>query len=440
MLDNILRKLEKLLPEKQRWILGHEGFKRYFFNTGWMLAGQFFYLLLSFFVGAWIARYLGPEQYGLVSYIVAFVGVFSFLASLGIDGIISRELVSQPEKSSVLLGTAFRLRLIGGAIAAGLASLAAIFWGGSQRDISFLIALYSFTFLLQSPLVINIYFYSQVKARQAIKAQLAAVLLSSILKVVMILTGHGIIWLLYIYTADYVWQGLFLLYLYRRQGGQVSAWRFDRALAASVWRDSWPLMISAAAVAVYLRIDQVLLGRLMNEAAVGIYSAGVKLSEVFYFVPGVICVSLFPAIVNGRKAGPAAYRHRLRNFYLLLGLLGVMIAATVSLLAKNIIGFVFGSAYQAAAPVLALYTWSSVGLFLGTGVTHQLMAENRVKEVMAINSAAMAINIALNLYLIPRLGLSGAALASLISYSFPPLWLFFIKKNKEAITNINPGL
>ena len=158
MLDNIFQKLERFVPEKHRWILGHEGFRRYFSNTGWLFAGQMVFLLLSFFIGAWIARYLGPEEYGLVSFVVAFAGLFSFFSALGVDGIVNRELVSHPEKRDELLGTNFRMRLWGAGLAFLVTAIIAVIAGGSQ-EAKLLIIFYALTFFLQTPFVLIVFFY-----------------------------------------------------------------------------------------------------------------------------------------------------------------------------------------------------------------------------------------------------------------------------------------
>jgi len=440
MLDNILKKVERFIPAKHRWVLGHEGFRRYFANTGWLFLGQIFFLLLSFLIGAWIARYLGPEKYGIISYVVAFTGLFSFIANLGVDGVLHRELVSHPEKRDELLGTSLRLKLWGGGLAFGFATIAAFLFGGSPY-ITALIILFALSFFLQAPFVLITYFYSQVKAKQAIKAQFAAAIISSILKIGLILAGGGIIGLIIIYIIDSLWQGLLLFKFYKDAGLKIRAWKFKPELARSLWRDSWPLMLSSAAAFIYLRIDQVMVGQILGEEAVGIYAVGVKLTEVFYFIPGVICGSLFPAIVNARKTSSALYYSRLKKLYLLLGFLGLVVAAPVAFLAQPFVNFVFGSAYLGATPVLQIYIWSSISLFIGAVVGQQLMAENRTRAIFILNFSAMIVNIVLNLILIPRVGLIGAAISTLIAYSTVPLLMLFLpKKTNSDLTPENLNL
>ena len=427
MLDKIFLKLERFVPTKYRWILNHDGFKRYFANTGWMFAGQMFSLLVSFFIGAWLARYLGPENYGVLSYALAFVGLFGFIASLGVDGILNRELVKFPEKRDELLGTAFRLKLIGGFIAFALAVISTFIFQTSPL-IKLLIILFSFTFVLQAINVISIYFQAEVKSKNNVKAALFATIISSILKIAVILLDKGVIWLVIVFVLDVLWQGIGFAIAYNRFGLKIRTWTFHKELSQEILKNSWPLMLASAAAVIYLKIDQVMIGSMLGNNQVGLYAAAVKLVEVWYFIPGIICASLFPAIVNAKKTSLEMYKRRLKNFYILMLVIPVVIALPVTILAKPIIYILFGSGYLESINILRIYVWSSVGLFLGWAVGQYLISENLIKTIFWLNFLAMLVNIILNLVFIPVFGLLGAAWATAISYLIVPLGAIVVRK------------
>jgi O-antigen/teichoic acid export membrane protein len=420
MLNKLFAQLTKLVPQKWRWVLSHAGFKRYFSNTGWMFFGQLSSLLVSFFIGAWVARYLGPKNYGLMNYAMSFAGLFGFVAGLGVDNILSREVVKFPDKRDELLGTSFVLKLIGGSLSFILIAVTACLV--EQNFLTrLLIIIFGFSFVLQVFGTISIFFQSKVQAKKVIAAQLFAIAVSSILKVTLILLHWGVIWLIIIYVLDALWSGLGLLFAYRQAGLQLSAWRFDAKLAKVMLKDSWPLLLSGAASFIYMKVDQVMIGRMMNHESVGLYAVAIKLSEIWYFIPSVICTSLAPALINARRDNQQNYRYRLRSLYLLLGGLALAIAIVVSLIAKPLIIVLFGSAYVLSVPILQIYVWSGLGIFVGSAVTQYLVIENMVKTVFVTSVLAMLSNVGLNLILIPRVGLSGAALASLISYIATPV-------------------
>ena len=300
MTNRLFNLIKNITPMKWHWILEHEGHKRYFANMSWMFGGQMFSLLISFFIGAWIARYLGPENYGVLSYSIAFVGIFGFVSSLGVDSILNRELIKTPEKRDELLGTSFRLKLIGGAIAFCLAIISVLLISSESR-VKILVSLFAFSFILQSINVISNYFNAEVKAKNNVKATLIATIISSILKIIVILSGKGVIWLVIVFVLDSFWQGVGLIKAYRNYGLKIENWKFDNILARVILKNSWPLMLAGAASFIYLKIDQVMIGSMLGNYKVGIYAAAVKLVEVWYFIPAIITTSLFPAIINAKK-------------------------------------------------------------------------------------------------------------------------------------------
>jgi O-antigen/teichoic acid export membrane protein len=434
MLDKIFAIIEKLLPSKLRWILSHEGFRRYFANTGWMFFGQMFSLLISFFIGAWIARYLGPQNFGILSFSMSFAGLFLFIASLGIDGILTRELVKLPEKQNELLGTSLGLKVIGGSLAF-IFALAASFLIEQSSLIRLLIILFSLTFILQSFSVITIFFQANVWAKKVIQVQLVAMGISSVLKILAILLHLGVIWIMFIYVLDALWLSAGLIYAYRKNGFKISEWKIDWSLARSILADSWPLMLSGAAISIYMKIDQVMIGNILGERQVGLYAAAVKISEIWYFIPVIICASLFPAIVNAKQHDAEQYKKRLKNLYWLMFYLATALAIPISLLAKPLVRIIFGHGYLPSAGALQIHIWAGIGVFLGVALSQYLVSENLNIINLAITLAGAILNIILNLFFIRYWGINGAAFATLISYSSIPVSFLIYTSIRNKLLN-----
>jgi O-antigen/teichoic acid export membrane protein len=170
MIENIFLQANKIVPVKWRWVLKHEGFKRYFKNTGWMFFGQIFGLLVSFFVGAWLARYLGPDNYGKVNYVIAFVSMFGFVAHLGVHSILARDLVKYPEKRNELMGTSFFI-LMAGSVLAFLLVVVSSFVFESSSFIRSLIIIYSSLFLWSPFGVIGVFFSRMLRPEKMLELQ-----------------------------------------------------------------------------------------------------------------------------------------------------------------------------------------------------------------------------------------------------------------------------
>ncbi len=435
MLDRFFHSIEGLVPVKWRWILGHGGFRRYFANTGWMFFGQMFGLFLSFFIGVWVVRYLGPENYGVLSYALAFAGIFSFIAGLGVDNILNRELVKFPEKRDELMGTAFRLKLIGGFIAFAI-TVISVFIINPSTLIKFLVMIYSFTFIFQSLNIVSTFFQSRVEAKKNVRAQIISSSLTSILKIIIILSGLGVIWIMIAYALDSLWLVIILLISYRRSSLKFRRWKFSGETARQILSSSWLMMLTTASVLVYMKIDQVIIRQMLDERAVGLYAAAIKLSEIWYFIPGIICVSLFPAIINSKKTDQKLYYSRLKRLYILVLVLSLIIAIIVSALAKPIIYLLFGVDYLESISVLRIYAWSTIGFFLGMVSSYYLLAENYMKIYFFSSFFVAVLNIVLNVLLIPKFGINGAAIATVVSYSFLFLVLLFFRKTRRDISLI----
>ena len=355
MTEIFYKKIKKIIPEKWHFIFEHDGFKKYFKNTGWMFFAQMFNVV-SVLVNVWVARYLGPQNFGLISYSLAFTGMFSFVANLGISGILIRDLIRYPEKRDKLLGTAFVLTLCGGIFAFILTTAFsfALIESPMVRNLAIVFAL---TFILSSFSVIANFFQANVLAKKNAQAQVIATVACAMLKAAVIFMGKGVIWLMLIYVCEYLIYALLYSLNYLRSGLSFKGWKFDRTVAREMLSVSWLLMLSSAAAYIYMKVDQVMVGYYMGAAAVGFYAAAVRLVEIWYFIPGIICSSLFPAVINAKRNNEALYRLRLINLYLLLGGLAVLIAFPSTLFASWVIKVFFGSAYSASVSIFRIYIW-----------------------------------------------------------------------------------
>lgn len=412
----------------------HDGFKRYFKNTSWMFLGQST-MVISLLINIWIARNLGPSNYGSLSYIFAYVGIFSFIANLGVNDILIRDLVRTPEKKNELLGTAFRLLSYGGVLAFLISSVSILFVESSPV-IRLLVILYSTIFLYSPVNVIAAYFQATVQAKKNAQAQMVGTILTSILKIFLLATNQGIIWLTLAFTLDYVIGTILYIWNYLHSELRFKSWTYNKSIALNFFYSSIYLMLSSAAGYILLKIDQVMIKFFLDETAVGLYAVAVKLSEIWYFIPAIICASIFPAIINSKKNDEGQYKRRLTRLYVFLGAAAVLIALPITLLASPIITVLFGPAYTASVPLLQIYVWSGVGLFLMTGINRYLMAENYLKSIFVYSLVSVVTNIVLNILFIPQIGLLGAAWATLVSYLISPIIVFILSLTTRKQTSI----
>jgi O-antigen/teichoic acid export membrane protein len=404
-----------------------ETFKKYFKNTSWLFTEKILRLLISFIVTVLVVRYLGPEQFGLLSYAISFYGLFSAISILGLESISIRELVKNPGKRDNILGSVFLLRLVGGIVTLILISLT-LFISGESTDISILILIVSTSAIFQSFSVIDYYFRAEVKAKYSVYVMTASVLFTSSLKILLIILEAPLIYFAIVFAIEFFAAAAGFLLIYKYNKLKIFNWKFRKELAINLLKDSWPLILSGLVIAIYSKIDQVMIKNMLDSKQLGYYAAAVRLSEAWYFIPIALTNSLFPAIVNAKNVSNKFYFNLMQKLYDILAWMAIAIAVPVSIFSKDIINIIFGAEFQSAAPVLTIYIWAGVAVFLGVASSQYLITENFTKLSFFRTLIGMVFNVILNLVLIPKYGIIGAAYATLISYTAATFSLIFIKK------------
>lgn len=390
-------------------------FREYVENTSWLAFERLFRMTLGLVGWLYIARYLGPDNYGLLNYALSLVGLFATVAALGMDQLLLRELVQHPSAQALYLGTAAGLRLAGSTVAILIISVLLLI-SQSVPDERMLVWIISVTLLLQSLGGIEAFFAAKVRSRYVVYVQIVQSILSLAVRIVLVELEAPLVWFAVSLTLDSVLLYVGLVWVYRKFGGELSAWRFDLVEAKRLLQASWPIIFTGIFITIYLKIDQVMLKLMVGDHEAGIYAAAVKLSETWYFLPAIISTSLFPAIINARKVGIDLYHARLQDLYDLMTLLSVSLAVVVSFMSTPLISWVFGAAFSDAGPVLALHIWAGVLVFGSFARQRWVLAENLQGKEAWLNLTGAVLNVLFNLALIPAYGALGAALATVLSY------------------------
>jgi len=410
----------------------NQGFIMYLKNTSWLFGEKILRMTIGIFVAIWIARYLGPNQFGLLSYAISFVGLFTAISTLGLDNIIVRELVKNNFNRDSLLGTAFYLRLFGATLVLFFLVIA-LQISSINYETKYLIYIIASSTIFQSFNVIDFYFQSKIISKYIVYANVITFFISSILKVIFILNEASLITFAYLMLFDSFLVACGYLYYYHSKQLSINKWAFDMNIAIALIKDSWPLIFSGIIVSLYMKIDQVMIKEMLDNKAVGQYAAAVKLSEAWYFIPAVIATSLFPAILNAKKQSIELYYSRLQNLYDLMFWIAFMIALPMTFLSDWIINLLYGKEYYQAGAVLMIHIWTGLFVFLGVASSNWFLTENLQTFSLYRTIAGAIINISLNFILIPLYSIYGAAVASLIA-QFIASYAFNAFNKKTIIT------
>ncbi len=422
-----IKYLPRFIREK---LESRHGLQAILANTGWLFADRVLRMGVGLFVGVWIARYLGPEQFGLWNFAMAFAALFGAFTTLGLDGIVVRELVKNPERQNELLGSAFALKLIGGAITLSIALIAISLMRSGETLTLWLVGLSAAGFIFQSVNVIDFYFQAKVQSRYTVYAANGAFVLMTLVKIALLLTSAPLIAFAWAGLGEVALTAIFLLTAYRVNHHNMREWRYDGRVARELLKESWPLLLAGLSIMLYMRVDMVMLQQMVGDREVGIYAAATRLSEVWYFLPMVIVASVSPSIIKCRDTDPDLYISRFRRLYFLMAWLAVGVSLPLSLLSGQIVSILFGAEFKEAAPVLAIHLWASVAVFLGVASSQYLLVEQLQKISFYRTLIGLVCNIALNLILIPRVGGMGAAIATVISYFISTFSMVFFKSTR----------
>lgn len=395
--------------------LNNKGFKKYGANTFWLLIDKLLRLIVSVFIGVWLAKYLGPSKFGVLSYVQSFVMLLAPIASFGLDNILIRDLVKSNKNKEVLLFTCFLLKVLGSLVLFGLLFLIPKIVS-NDLYVNCLISILGVGYLFQSFNVIEFYFQSKVDSKHIVFVKIIVLLLSGIIKVSLILNEAPLDYFIYLLVFDFVFLAIGYLYVGFSKGGiEFGFLKFNKNLAKKIFKESWPLILTSIVIAIYMRIDQIMIKELLGDIANGEYAAAVKLSEAWYFIPTIIASSLFPAIVNAKIRDEKLYESRLKKLYNLMVIMALSIAIPMTFLSEFIILNLYGQEYSNAVSVLKIHIWSGVFVFIGVVYGKFLVNENLTKKALYRTIFGVVINILLNLVLIPFYGINGAAMATLFA-------------------------
>lgn len=383
-------------------------------------------LLIKMIVSISVANYLGRSNNGIISGGTVYIYFFSAIAALGLDQFIVKELHQYPENRDQILGTSFAMKVFAGFCCIPLIYVAYLIYPAKGTPYSYVFIL-SVIGIIQAFNVIDSYFQSQVQSKYIMQVQIIGNLISAAIKLLLIFTKQPLIYFVYAYAFDFLLLSAGYYFTYQRKQRSIFNWSFNFKLANKLLLYSWPLIISGIMVSLYMKIDQIMLQNMSGVKEAGAYATVASLSEAWNFIPAVIVTSLFPAILNAKRDDINRYRKRIQHLYDLMVYLSVPTALVITF-AAPLIYKLYKPEYAYAAPVLSVHIWSGVFVFLGAASSQYLIAENFNKVTFIRTGFGAIVNIVLNLILIPKMGMMGAAIATLAAYASATFFVIFIPK------------
>ena len=388
-------------------------------NSSWMVSDKIFTMIVGVVVTAIVARYFGPESFGKFNYALAFVSLFTAISTLGLETLTVKSIVDKKYSEGVILCTSLFLRVIGGTILTILTYLSIRLIAPNDDDLHILVLLMSLTMVMKSFEVIEYWIQAYQKAKISSIIRISVYVITAGLKVFLVFFKGSLVQYAVIYTLDAAIIGGALMIAYFKVREEITPWKFSFRYAKYILSQSWYLILSGLMVTLYMRIDQVMLGAMMpTKTEVGVYSAAVRIAEMWYFVPMAIITSFKPVIMNNKNISEDKYLQSVKLLYTLVAWFGIGFGIVILIFSKPIVLLLYGADYLKAASILSVSVWAGTFAMLGSARSIWLISEGLQSYTLLYTFIGLIVNIALNYLMIPIYGGFGAALGTLVAQFF----------------------
>jgi PST family polysaccharide transporter len=383
-------------------------------STLWLLSEKVVSMGLSLIVSVLLARHLAPTAFGELSYFIALVSLLAPIMTLGLNSLLTREVLDKKKNEGIVLGTALILRVVSGLcvfVASILVSLLVI-----GDSLSFEIQILIIASIFNAGLVFDFWLQAHLKNKLASIIRTCTLVLMSIVRLVAIYFDASVTDFVLIQAIHWVLTGIAFLICYLSTRKTSTQLLFDINEAKYLMPKGALLMLSGIAAIVYLKIDQIMLAHLLNSEAVGLYAVAARMSEIWYFIPVAIVTSIFPMLIEFKESDQKLYWTKVQRLNDLLFAIGIFIAVLITLTANFFVPILFGVEYADAAPVLVLHVWAGVFIFMRALLSKWFITENLFLLSFYSQLLGALINVVCNYFFIQWFGILGAAWATIISY------------------------
>ncbi len=399
-------------------------------NAGWLILGKLAQMALSLVVGLLTARYLGPSNYGMINYIAAYVAFFTSFCTLGINSIQVKELLDHPNEQGTVMGTTLGLRAASSFLSA-LAIVCIVSLVDRDEPVTIVIAILgSIGVVFHVFECFNFWFQSKLQSKITAIATFIAYLITSIYRIILLATkAHIYLWALAT-SVDYFVVAVVLLIAYKKQGGEKL--RFSLKYGKSMLQKSYHFILSGLMVSIYGQTDKLMLKQMLGDSEIGYYSMATSLSNLWCFILSAIISSMIPSIIDAFQKEEKIFERRNKQLYAIVFYLSFFVSLIFTIAAPLIVHILYGEAYMPTVNPLRIITWYTAFSYLGVARDTWIVCRQCQRYLKYLYMAAALCNVLMNLFFIPLLGVSGAALASLITQILTIVFPLFIKEMRES--------
>lgn len=388
-------------------------YSKVFSNMKWLVGERIFQMLIGLVINMVTARYLGVNNYGIINYVASFIAFFTPICSLGLEGIIIKELVDHPQKQGEVIGTAMGMRIISSLLSMVSILLILAFLNPGDKVILGVAILQSLILLFNTADLFEFWYQSRLESKKSVKIKVTSYFVVAGYKILILVFHKNIYWFALSNTLDMIVASILLFISYKKNSGPRLCFSFRKG--KNMLKLSYNFILSGLMVAVYAQMDKIMLGKMLDTTAVGLYSVGIYICNLWNFVPNAVIVSLRPGILQAKQNNDELYVKKLKQMYAIIIWLSILYAAIVCLFSKYIIWILYGEDFLGARIPMMIAVWYCGFSLLGGARDVWIISENLQKYSKWYALTGALTNLILNFILIPQWGMTGAAVATLIT-------------------------
>jgi O-antigen/teichoic acid export membrane protein len=403
--------------------------KRLLTNSMWLIIDRIIRLIIGLFIGVLVARYLGPERLGIWNYCIAIFTFFIIFPSLGLEYIVPRELIKRKSEEAAIVNTSIVLKFLGATIGIVCSVVFMGIFKGFDSYLIPLIFILTSGYLFQSFDIIDFYYQSKLEQKKSVIARMIAFIIVAAYKFYLVQSGAPLIWFVASSTIDFAIGSIGLIYTFRNNPIPLNLRLFNSSIAKSLLKDSLVFSLSALVVVLYYKIDQVMITEILGEEQNGIYSVAIRIYELITFLPAILVSSFLPVNTESFMSDETLFRASLKQLYAIITYLAIVFTFGAWFFGPWIMNALYGVDYEGSGKIFQLVGLGFYFIFMGMATSNYLIVRNMKKFILFKSMIGLLLNVALNLWLIPKIGLVGAAVASIASNFVSTFLILLLKEN-----------
>jgi len=395
-------------------------------NATWIITCKVIEAVLHLVITMLTARYLGPSNYGVISYAASIVAFAVPVMQLGVRNILINELVNAPDKKGLTLGTALCMNFVSSLLCIVGVTAFALIANHNETEAIIVCFLYSISLIFQAIQILQYWFQERLLSKYVSLSMLVAYLIVSVYQIILLILDKNIYWFAIAEAIKHAFIAFLLIIIYRKCGGEKLSVSID--VCKRLLSRSKHYILSNLMITIFAQTDKIMLKQMVGDTVTGYYSAAVNCANMSNFVFLAIVDSARPSIFQSKLVSKKSFEQKISLLYTVIIAVSLLQCVGFTVFAKLIVQILYGAEYMPAVVLLQIVVWYTTFAHLGLVRDIWILSEEKQNYLWKINIFGALTNVVLNWLLIPKFGGVGAAVASLITQFIANIGMCFVLK------------